>query len=55
MKLNLGYNLGDQEKKHHIDPQELAKIDPGRIQEEAVRTSTMVPVINQPNRFDPDE
>lgn len=36
MKLELCYDLGDEEKEHHIRTQQLAEIYFGRVQEKAV-------------------
>lgn len=36
MKLQLRYDLCNEEKEHYVDTQELAEIDLGRIQKEAV-------------------
>jgi hypothetical protein len=36
VKLELCYDLGDEEKEHHIRTQQFAEIDFGRVQEKAV-------------------
>jgi len=36
MKLQLRYDLSNDEEEHHIDTQKLAEIDLGRIQEQAI-------------------
>jgi hypothetical protein len=36
VKLELCYDLGDEEKQHHIRTQQLAEIDFGRVQEKTV-------------------
>jgi hypothetical protein len=36
VKLELRYDLGDEEKEHHVCAKQFAKIHPGRVQEEAV-------------------
>jgi hypothetical protein len=36
LKLQLSYELSNEEEEHHIDSQKLAEIDPGGIEEQAV-------------------